>query len=260
MQAPTKTGVRAAAILALLLVPTSRDVRGAGFFDDVPAKGYVIDDVSLDVLSATGGSGPVARLRYLRLSLDPGRRDLAYDFWPQREMLMVETASGDKLIFERLTRLPAGPDAAAWMPRGRVGLDGSALENFARGAAGVEGSACAPLDMLVRAGNVDVPLASADLSVRTVRMGVAQAVEAALSESRRDLITQTVPILYAAQTQGLPAAPLEILSLFFPGRTWAQSAQGLSFRTSSTAPLNPADGAWRSVTVAPEMLPGAPLF
>ncbi len=220
----------------------------------------MIDDVSLDVLSAEGGSGPVARLRYVRLSLDPGRRDIAYDFWPQREMLMIERASGEKLIFERLTRLPAGPDASAWAPRGRVGLEGSALATFARGASVPGGGACGALDMLVHAGNVDVPLASADLSARTVRLGVAQAVEAALSERERDLVAQAVPILHAARTHGLPAAPLEILDLLFPGRSFAQSAQGLSFRQSAGAPIDPAGGAWRSVTDAPEMLPGTPVF
>ena len=252
-------GFHAAAALTCGLLAAG-PASGAGFFDDVPAKGYVIDDVSLDVLSATGGLEPVARLRYVRLSLDPGRREIAYDFWPQREMLMVVSPKGDKLIFERLTRLPAGPDASAWAPRGRIGLEGSALETFGRGAPGPGAGPCALLDVLVRAGNVELPLASADLSVRTVRLGIAQVVEAAFSDSQRDLITRTVPILNAARTHGLPGAPLEILDLLFPGRNFAQSGQGLSFRASSTAPLNPADGAWRSVTDAPEMLPGAPLF
>ena len=98
-------GLRAVAALAVLLLAASAS--GAGFFDDVPAKGYIVDDVSLDALTATGGLEPVARLRYVRLSLDPGRRDITYDFWPQREMLMVQLASGEKLIFERVTRLPA---------------------------------------------------------------------------------------------------------------------------------------------------------
>jgi hypothetical protein len=243
------------AVLSLLALPA----RGAGFFDGVPTKGYVLDDVSLDVLSATEGAEPVARVRYVRLSLDPGRRDIAYDFWPQREMLMVERTTGEKLILERLTRLPAGSDPSAWVPRSRIGLDGNVLENFARGAAGPNGGACAGLDMLVRAGNVDLPLASADLSARTVRLGLAQVVESTLSERERDLVAQTVPILYAARTQGLPAAPLEILDLFFPGRNFAQSGRALTFRQSAGAPLDPAGGAWRSVTDAPEMLPGTPL-
>ena len=241
-------------ILLLLAVPAS----GAGFFDGVPTKGYVIDDVSLDVLSAGGGTDPVARLRYVRLSLDPGRRDIAYGFWPQREMLMVERATGEKLIFERLTRLPAGSDASAWAPRGRVGIDGSTLETFAR-AAGTQG-ACGALDVLIRAGNVDLPLSSGDLSSRTVRLGVAQVVEAAVAARERELVASTVPILYAATTQGLPSAPLDMLDLLFPGRAFARSAQGLTFRPSAGAPLDPAGGAWRSVTSAPEMLPGTPVF
>ncbi len=249
--------MRAAVALAALVL-LAQPARGAGFFDGVPMKGYVVDDVSLDVLSAAGGSGPLARLRYVRLSLDPGRRDIAVDFWPQREMLMVEHASGERLIFERLTRLPAGSDPSAWTPRGRVGLDGSALETFSR-APGT-GGACGALDVLIRAGNVDLPLASGDLAARTVRIGVARAVEAAVAERERELVASTVPILYAARTQGLPAVPLDMLDLLFPGRTFAQAAQGLSFRPSGGAPLDPAGGAWRSVTTAPDMLPGAPLF
>jgi hypothetical protein len=194
----------------------------------------------------------------VRLSLDPGRRDIAYDFWPQREMLLVEHATGEKLIFERVTRLPAASDPAAWAPRGRVGLEGSALETFGRAAG--SGGGCASLDVLVRAGNVDLPLASGDLSARTVRLGVAKVVDAALTERERDLVAATVSILYAARTQGLPPPPLETLDILFPGRTFARSAQALSFRVSGGPPLDPADGAWRSVTNAPEMLPGVPVF
>jgi hypothetical protein len=259
-----RAGDRAAAILALLFFTAARGARGAGFFDDVPKKGYVIDDVSLDVLSASGGSGPVARLRYVRLSLDPGRRDIAHDFWPQREMLMVENAAGEKLVFERLMRLTVGADASAWVPRGRVGLEGSALETYGRGvgagsAGAGDGGPCAALDMLVRAGNVDVALATADLSARTVRLGVAQTVESALSPRARDFVAEMVPILHAARTHGLSAAPLEMLDLLFPGRNFAQAAEALTFRPSTAAPLNPADGAWVSVTSAPEMVSGAPL-
>ena len=249
--------LRAAAALTYGLL-AARPASGAGFFENVPTKGYIVDDVSLDALTAAGGLEPVARLRYVRLSLDPGRRDIAYDFWPQREMLMVQLASGEKLIFERLTRLPSPTDPAAWAPRGRVGLEGSALETFGR-APGT-GGACAVLDTLVRAGNADLPLASADLAARTVRLGVAQVVEAAVSERQRELVAAAVPILYAAQRQGLPAAPLDMLNLLFPGRNFTGSAQTLSFRQSGGAPLSPSDGAWRSVTNAPEMLPGVPVF
>jgi hypothetical protein len=251
--------LRVSATFLALAVLGAEPAPGAGFFDGVPGKGYVLEDVSLDVLSAADGSNPVARLRYLRLALDPGRSDIAVDFWPLREMLMVERASGEKLIFERLTRLPAGSDASAWVPRSRIGLEGNVLEGFARSAAAPGGGACAPLDILVRAGNVDLPLAAADLPVRTVRLGVAQVVESALSERERDLVAQTVPMLDAARTQGLPVAPLEMLDVFFPGRTFAQTARALRFRPSNKPPLDPADGAWRSVTSAPEMIPGAPV-
>jgi hypothetical protein len=114
--------------------------------------------------------------------------------------------------------------------------------------------------VLVRAGNVDLPLASGDLNARTVRLGVAKVVESAIAERQRDLIAATAPILLAAKTQGLPAAPLDMLDLLFPGRNFAGSAQALTFRVSGGPPLNPADGAWRSVTNAPEMLPGTPVF
>jgi hypothetical protein len=51
-----------------------------------------------------------------------------------------------------------------------------------------------------------------------------------------------------------------MLDLLFPGRAFARSAQGLTFRQSGGAPLDPAGGAWRSVTLAPDMIPGAPVF
>jgi hypothetical protein len=249
--------MRAGACAAAFLL-SAAPLAGAGFFDGVPGRGYVAQDLSLDVITASAGSAPVARVRYLRLSLDPQRRDVTYENWPQREILMVEHAAGEKLVFERITRLPADVDAAAWVPRGRIGLSGGALETFGRGAR-AEGS-CGGLDVLVRAGSLDLPLASADLDTRTVRTGIGRAVEAALSPRDVELVASTVPILYAARTRGLPAAPLDVLGLLFPGRAFAQAAQSLTFRPSGGAPLNPADGAWRSVTTAPEMLPGVPAF
>ena len=253
----SRSGLLFAAALACGLLAAD-PASAAGFFDDVPAKGYIVNDVSLDALTAAGGLEPVARIRYVLLSLDPGRRDIAYDSWPRRELLMVEHASGERVVFERVTRLPEGSDPAAWSPRGRIGLESGALETFGR-ASGT-GGACASLDVLVRAGNVDLPLASGDLSARTVRLGVARVVETALTERQRDLVTATVSILYAARTQGLPPPPLETLDILFPGRTFARSAQALTFRVSGGSPLSPADGAWRSVTNAPEMLPGVPVF
>ena len=251
----SKTSAQAGALLAGLLLAAPS--RGAGFFDGIPGRGYIREDVALDALGATGSAGPVVRLRYVRLSLDPGRRDITWDSWPQREMLLVEHASGEKLIFERVTRLPAPDDPAAWVPRSRIGVEGSALETFSR-AAGT--GACGALDVLIRAGHVDLPLASSDLSTRTVRTGIARVVEAAVADRQRELVAATVPILYAAVTQGLPGVPSDMLDVLFPGRNFARTAQGVSFRPSGGAPLDPASGAWRSVTQAPDMLPGAPTF
>lgn len=252
----SRWGALSGVVLALSVLAAPS--RGAGFFEGVPRTGYILADVSLDAMSAAGGSAPVARVRYVRLALDPGRRDIAWDSWPQREMVLVEVASGERLVFERLTGLPAPDDPAAWAPRGRVGLEVGALETFGRAAG--PGGPCPALDVLVRAGNVDLPLASSDLSARTVRLGVARVVEAAVAERQRELVASTVPILLAARTQGLPAVPLDMLDLLFPGRTFAQKAQALSFRPSGGAPLDPSGGAWRSVTDAPEMRPGTPTF
>ena len=198
-------------------------------------------------------------MRYLRLVLDPGRRDLAYDYWPEREMLLVERATGERVAFERLTKLPEPRDPSAPRPLGRIGLDGTSVETFARAGAAA-GDPCAALDVVIHAGHLELPAASGDLDARTVRLGIAQAVEAAFGPRERDLVAQMVPVLLAAQSQGLPGAPLEVLKILFPGQPFTQSARGLSFRRSGAAPLNPADGAWRSVTDAPEMLPGTPVF
>lgn len=251
---------RAAAALVALAVLSAPAATGAGFFDAVPRKGYVRDDVMLDVLDAAQASAVVARVRYVRLFLDPGRRDIAYESWPVREMLLVERATGERLAFERVSRLPEGADGPGLRPSGRIGLSGSALEAFERTAPPAAGGTCAALDLLIRAGNTDLPVASGDLGVRSVRSTVARVVQSAFSPKDLETIAQAVPILFAGQSAGLPEAPLEMLKIFFPGVPFARTAQGLSFRTSSGAPLNPADGAWRSVTDAPDMLPGAPLF
>jgi hypothetical protein len=247
----------AAAAFAGALLSTL-PARAAGFFDDVPRKGYIKDDVSMDVLDAGAGNSVVARVRYLRLALDPGRRDLAYDSWPEREMLLVERATGERVAFERLSRLPEPRDASAPRPQGRIGLDGTAVEILAR--PGVPGDPCGALDLVVHAGNLELPVAAGDLDARTVRLGIAQTVETAFGPRERELVARTVPVLVAAQSQGVPSAPLDVLKILFPGQPFARAAQGLSFRPAAGAPLNPGDGAWRSVTDAPEMLPGVPVF
>lgn len=250
--------VRAAAVIFLLAY--ARNAAAQGFFDGLPAKGYVKSDVSLDVLNAGDPKTPVARVHYVRLVLDPGTRDVAWEYWPEREMLLVEHASGERLVFERIAKLPTPADPSALVPRGRIGVSGSAVETFARAGGRAPGAAaCAGLDELLRTGGADLSFATADLAAQTVRMGIAQAVDAALSPRARALVADTIPILYAAQTKGLPVETLELLDVFFPGRPFSHEARGLTFRASGTAPLNPSDGAWRVVTDPPEMLPGTPL-
>lgn len=249
----------ARAAAAVFLLGCARSAAAQGFFDALPAKGYVKLDVSLDVLSAGDQKRPVARLRHVTLVLDPGAR-VAQEHWPEREMLLVEHVSGERLVFERIVKQPAPADPAALLPRGRIGVSGGSVETFTRagGRAG-GGAACAGLDGLLRAGNADLSFATADLAVPTVRMGIAQAVDASLSPRARELVADTIPILYAAQTQGLPTGTLELLDVFFPGRAFAHEARGLTFRPSGTTPLNPSDGEWRAVTSPPEMVPGLPV-
>lgn len=247
---------RVCAAAAVFLLGCAHSGAAQGFFDALPAKGYVKLDVSLDVLSAGDQKRPVARLRHVTLVLDPGARDVAQDYWPEREMLLVEHVSGERLVFERIVKLPAPADPAALLPRGRIGVSGGSVETFTRAG---RGAACAGLDGLLRAGNADLSFATADLAVPTVRMGIAQAVDASLSPRARELVADTIPILYAAQTQGLPTGTLELLDVFFPGRTFAHEARGLTFRPSGTTPLNPSDGEWRAVTSPPEMVPGLPV-
>lgn len=253
--------------LALLLLAGSGRAAAGGFFDDVPRKGYVRDDVSLDVLATGDRETVVARIRYIRLALDPGRRDIAWDAWPEREMLMVERGTGERLIFEKLSRLAPPADPSARQPRGRIALEGGmAVETFFRaapgGAPGSGGgpSACAALDALVLAGGREIPVATSDLDAPTVRLGIGQLLESLLPPRDREVVDETVPILYRARSQGIPISPLVVLDHLYPGRTFAPVGTNLTFRTSAAAPLNPADGAWRTLTEAPEMLPGAPLF
>ena len=61
-----RSDFRVAAALACGLLGAS-PASAAGFFDDVPAKGYIVVDVSLNAMAAAGGLEPVARLRYVRL-------------------------------------------------------------------------------------------------------------------------------------------------------------------------------------------------
>jgi hypothetical protein len=242
--------------------------RANGFFDDLPRRGYIRDDVSYDVVRRGAGVDRtlVATLRYMKLILDPSRRDLAGDLWPEREMLLIQHASGEKIIFERISKPlePRNPEDP--QPRSRIGLDGSAVEIFVRGSGPAtpdrsRPGACGGTFGFLHAGSRELPVAPEDLEVPTVRMGIAQFLDAALSPSDRDLIERSVQIvLRASQSRSLPAGTLEILKTLFPGKTFAPSSEGLSFEAPQGKPLDPADGSWRSATEAPEMLPGAPLY
>ncbi|HQR45492.1 MAG TPA: hypothetical protein PK598_05680 [Thermoanaerobaculia bacterium] len=248
--------VQAAGLVAAVLLGSPRAGAG-GFFDDVPRKSYVRDDVALDVLSVDGRDGTVvARIRYLRLVLDPGRSGVATDLWPQREMILVERASGERLVFERLSGIPPSADADALAPRGRLAVEGAAVETFLRTGTG----ACAALDGLIRTGQLDLPFALEDLPAPTVRRGIAQAIGAALDARDLDVVGDTIPILLRAESQGIPLSPLKVLDLVLPGRIFARSAASLTFRVSAAVPPDPAAPPWSSMTQAPELIPGVPAF
>ncbi len=247
--------------LALFLGTAPCAATGGGFFDGVPAKGYVRDDVALDVLTASSHDTSVtATVRYLRLVLDPGNRDRAVDVWPQREMLLVERASGERLVFERLTGDLVGSDPEAPVPRGRIGLESGGVIEILRGRPSGVSAACAGLDTLVRFGRGEIPVARDDLTVPTVRLGIEQLVGTALSPREIEVVSDTVPILLRAETQGLPVAPLSILEVLFPGRHFARSAAALTFRVSKAAPLDPSSPPWSRMTMAPEMAAGVPAY
>ena len=132
--APNLAAIGALAALVLAAAPAA----GApGFFDDLPRRGYILEDYAYLVNRAGAGVAreKVATIRFVRLALDPGIRGVAQDLWPEREMLLVEHASGELVAFERIVRPspPRSPDDP--VPMGRVGLEGSALEVFSRGAA-----------------------------------------------------------------------------------------------------------------------------
>jgi len=147
-------------------VPSSA---AAGFFDGLPRRGTVVDDVSYLVNRAGAGVArePVATIRYLRVVLDPGTRDQTMDLWPEREMLLVQHASGERIAFERIVRPPRPRTPEDSQPRGRVGLEGAAVELFTRG----EGAApergrpqvCAGSFTVLVAGGRDLSVAPEDL-------------------------------------------------------------------------------------------------
>jgi len=253
----------------LLVVTTlflSGLARADGFFDDLPRRGYIRDDVSYDVVLRGAGVERTlaATLRYVRLALDPSRRDLAGDLWPEREMLLIQHASGERIIFERINKPPEPKHPEDPQPRSRIGLERSTVEIFVRGSGPTtpdrsRPSACDGSFGFLHAGSRELRVAPEDLEVPTVKLGITQFLDAALSPSDRDLIERSVQIvLRASQSRSLPVGTLEILKTLFPGRTFTPSSEGLSFEAPQGKPLDPADGSWRSATEAPEMLPGAP--
>lgn len=266
MPSAVRTGPRVSLAVASLFLTSL--ARADGFFDDLPRRGYIRDDVSYDVVRRGAGVDRtlVATLRYVRLVLDPSRRDITGNLWPEREMLLVQQASGERLIFERINkplepRHPENPQ-----PWSRIGLERSAVEIFVRGSGPAtpdlsRPNACGGSFAFLHAGSRELPVAPEDLEVPTVRMGITQFLDAALSPSDRDLIERSVQIvLRASQARSLPAGTLEILKTLFPGKTFAPSSEGLTFEAPQGKPLDPADGSWHSATEAPEMLAGIPLY
>ncbi len=254
-------------IVAALAVAASPAAAATGFFDDLPKRGYVLEDVSYSVNQAGGGVAreAVATIRFLRLALDPGDRRMVQDVWPEREMLLVEHASGERVAFERIVRPPQPARPEDPRPRGRVGLEGTAVEVFVRGEGAVPApgrpGACGGAFHILSSGGRDLPIAPEELGAATVRDGIARFLEATIGERERAVVTRTVQIaLRAGQTRALPLASLDILKILFPGRTFDPWPGSLLFEVSSSQVLDPAAGGWRSVTEAPEILQGAPLF
>lgn len=256
------------ALVVATLALASWPATGAqGFFADLPQRGFVLEDVSYSVIRAGEGVArdPVATIRFFRLSLDPGTRGTATDLWTEREMLLVEHASGEKVAFERIVRPPQPRSPEDPQPRGRVGLEGTAVEVFVRGEGAASGpgrpQACGGGFSILSSGGRELPIAPEDLGAPTVREGIARFVEATLGERERELVARTAQIaLRAGQARALPVGSLDVLKTLFPGRRLDPWPEALVFDPSTLLPLDPTGGAWRSVTDAPEILPGAPLY
>lgn len=239
----------------------------AGFFDDLPRRGYVQQDVQVDAIRR--GSGierrVVATIRYLSIRLDPGSRDIAMDLWPVRSMLLVEYADGVRIVFERVDRPPEPSRLEDGSPVGRIGLDGNAVELFGRNLGAGDGAmrpnACSGAYTVLVVGGRNLPFAPEDVVAPTVRAGVARFLDATLSSGDRETIDRSVPILRrASQSQTLPLGPLDILKTLFPDREFAPSAEGITFEPTLVTPLDPGGAGFRSLTDAPEMLPGVPAY
>ena len=254
-------------ILATLALATGPAQAAAGFFDDLPRRGYILEEYVYLVNQAGEGVArePVATIRFLRLALDPGTRELAQDLWTEREMLLVEHASGERVAFERIVRPPQPRSPEDPVPWARVGLEGTAVEVFVRAEGDPAGSgrpaACSGAFSILSAGGRDLPVAEEDLGAPTVRDGIARFVEARLGERDREIVARTARIaLQAGESKALPLGSLDVMRTVFPGRQLDPWSEALVFDVSPDQVLDPTQGGWRSVTDAPEILPGAPLF
>ena len=257
------TPILRAGLLSALVAASAPAAAATGFFDDLPRRGYVLEDYSY--LATRTGAGvqrdPVAAGRFVRLALDPGTRDRAQDLWSEREMLLVKHESGELVAFERIVRPPQQRTGEP-RPLGRVGLEGTAVEVFARdGEPAVRVRACGGSFLILSSGGRELPVAPEDLGAPTVREGIGRFVNASLGERERDVVSRSVQIaLRASQTQKLPLGTLDALKSLFPGQRFDPWPEALVLEPSPLPELDPSSGAWRSVTDAPEILQGAPLF
>lgn len=249
----------------MLLAASS--ARGAGFFDDLPRRGYVQEDYQYDAVHR--GSGierrAVATLRFISVRLDPGRSGQAGDLWPVRSMLLIEYAEGARVIFERIDRPPEPRSPEDGRPFGRIGLEGSAVEMFVRDEAPASStsslSACAGRYAILRGGSRELPVAPEDLDAQTVRSHLGRLLEWTFSQAQRELIDRSVQLaLRASKFQTLPLGTFELLKTLFPGRTFAPEAEGLTFEPTQSTPLDPSGPGFRAVTNAPELVHGVPAF
>ena len=239
----------------------------AGFFDNLPGRGYVQEDIQLDAVRRGSGieRSPVATIRSISVRLDPGRRDLAADLWPVRSMLLVEYVEGARVIFERIDRPPEPRSPEDGRPFGRIGLDGNAVEMFVRDEAPAGGtsslSICAGRYAILRGGSRELPVAPEGLDSQTVRSNLGRFLEGTFSPAQRELIDRSVQLaLRASKFQTLPLGTFEMLKTLFPGRTFAPEAEGLTFEQTQSTPLDPSGPGFRALTSAPELIHGTPAY
>ncbi|MFI5182346.1 MAG: hypothetical protein ACHQPI_13245 [Thermoanaerobaculia bacterium] len=255
----------AGALLAASLA--APDAFAGGFFDGLPRRGYVQEDIQYDAVHR--GSGierrVVATIRFLSVRLDPGRSSQAGDLWPVRSMLLIEYAEGVRVIFERIDRPPEPQSPADARPFGRIGLDGGAVEMFLRDEAPATGTAgpgvCGGRYAILRGGSRELPVAPEDLDAPTVRYHLGRFLEWIFSSSDQERIERSVQLaLRASQSQALPLQTFEMLKTLFPGREFSPAAEGLVFEATLATPLDPSSPGFRNLTEALELVPGVPAY